>query len=118
MKIANEKIFKIMDETLFQKELEWLVALQKAEGWVNESVISFCDRHRLSNGPEVTPELLEAIVSYLTKIFGDFSILIDTEDGNAIKKYFTEVKKPNYYSIKEFIVTEITKVFSLLKLLK
>lgn len=110
MKIANEKIFKIMDETLFQKELEWLEALQKAEGWVNESVISFCDRHRLSNSPEVTPELLEAIVSYLTKIFGDFSILIDTEDGNAIKKYFTEVKKPNYYSIKEFIVTEITKV--------
>lgn len=118
MKIANEKIFKIMDETLFQKELEWLEALQKAEGWVNESIISFCDRHRLSYGPDVTPELLESIVNYLTKIFGDFSILIDTEDGNAIKKYFTEVKKPNYYSIKEFIVTEITKVFSLLKLLK
>lgn len=118
VQIANEKIFKIMDKTLFQKELEWLEALQKAEGWVNESIISFCDRHRLSYGPDVTPELLEAIVSYLTKIFGDFSILIDTEDGNAIKKYFTEVKKPNYYSIKEFIVTEITKVFSLLKLLK
>lgn len=65
---------------------------------------------RLSYGPDVTPELLESIVNYLTKIFGDFSILIDTEDGNAIKKYFTEVKKPNYYSIKEFIVTEITKV--------
>lgn len=110
VQIANEKIFKIMDKTLFQKELEWLEALQKAEGWVNESIISFCDRHRLSYGPEVTPKLLESIVNYLTKIFGDFSILIDTEDGNAIKKYFTVVKKPNYYSIKEFIITEITKV--------
>lgn len=65
---------------------------------------------RLSYGPEVTPQLLEAIVNYLTKIFGDFSILIDTEDGGAIKKYFSEVKKPNYYSIKEFIITEISKV--------
>lgn len=107
---SNEKIFKIMDGSLFQKELEWLEALQKAEGWVNESIISFCDRHRLSYGPEVTPQLLEAIVNYLTKIFGDFSILIDTEDGDVIKKYFSEVKKPNYYSIKEFIITEISKV--------
>lgn len=110
MKIANEKIFKIIDETLFQKELEWLEALQKAEGWVNESIISFCDRHRLSYGPDVTPELLESIVNYLTKIFGDFSLVLDTEDCIEIKKYFSEVKKPNYYSIKEFIVTEITKV--------
>lgn len=110
MRIANEKVFKIKTASLYLRELEWLEALQKAEGWVNESIISFCDRYRLSYGPEVTPQLLEAIVNYLTKIFGDFSILIDTKDGDAIKKYFSEVKKPNYYSIKEFIITEITKV--------
>ena len=110
MRIANEKIFKILDKTSFQKELEWLEALQKAEGWVNESIISFCDRHRLSYGPDVTPELLESIVNYLTKIFRDFSIDIDTEDSIEIKKYFSTVKKPNYYSIKEYVIIQITKI--------
>ena len=68
MQIANEKIFKIMDETLFQKELEWLEALQKAEGWVNESIISFCD---------LLTEVISSFENPYIIISNDYEIILD-----------------------------------------
>lgn len=101
---------KILNKKIFQNELEWLEELKKASGYVNESIISFCDHKRLSDAPPVTPSLIESLVNFLTKKFADFSIEVEPEDIEDIKRYFSDVNKPNYYSIKEYIITQITKV--------
>lgn len=100
---------KILDKTIFYSELEWLEALQKAEGYVNERIISFCDHNRLANNPKITTTELDSVVNFLTKIFSDFSVYLEVEDIMDIKKHFLKVQKPNYYSIKNYIITNLQK---------
>lgn len=100
---------RILSTELFEKELEWYVKLKKGEGYISEKIILLCDNHRLSNTPEITLEILDSIINFLTNIFKDFSIEVSEQDVEDMKEYF-KGNKPYYYSIKQYIIIEIEKI--------
>lgn len=102
---------KILNITFFKNELEWLEALKKADGPYNESIISFCDHHHLADRVKpVSLVLADGVINFLTKIFSDFSIELSTEDKIEIKNHFLKVEKPNYYTLKAYIIKKIEEV--------
>lgn len=102
---------KILDIVLFKNELEWLEALKNARGPYNERIITFCDhRHLADRVKPVSLVLAEGVVNFLTKVFSDFSIDISTEDKIEIKNHFLNIEKPNYYTLKAYIIKKIEEV--------
>ena len=100
---------RVLDTTLFDRELEFYVALKKGGGYISEKIILLCDHHRLNSTPEITPEIIDSITNFLTNIFKDFSIEVSEQDIEDMKKYF-EGNKPYYYTIKMYIIIEIEKI--------
>ena len=99
---------KILNDDLFKRELEWLEDLKKAEGPYNERIISFCDRWHLANGSEFN-KIKDPLLNFITNVFKDFSLDLEEIDKKSITDYFSK-EKPNYYSIKKFIIDTIGKI--------
>ena len=100
---------RVLDTSLFDRELEFYEALKKGGGHISEKIILLCDHHRLNSTPEITPEIMDSIINFLTNIFKDFSIEVSEQDVEDMKEYF-KGNKPYYYSIKQYIVIEIEKI--------
>lgn len=90
---------KIINSTLFQRELEWYEALKKAEGCINESIISLVDRTREP----------ESVTNFIVNTLRDFSLDITIEERDEILRYF-KTMAPNYYTVKEYILNSVAKV--------
>lgn len=102
---------KIKNIAFFKNELEWLEELKKAHGPYNVTIISYCDFHHLADMKEpVSQKLADSVCNFLTKVFSDFSIDIDTEDRIEIENHFLKVEKPNYYTLKAYIIKKIEEV--------
>ena len=90
---------KIINPALFQRELEWYEALKKAEGPINESIISLVDRTREP----------ESITNFIVNNLRDFSLDVSIEERDEILRYF-RIMDPTYYTVKEYILNSVAKV--------
>ena len=99
----------ILNNKLFETELEYFEMLKSGEGYISERIVSFCDRYRLNNQPELTADLLDSTVNLIVNIFKDFSLDVSSADRANIYDYFFNTR-PNYYSIKQYIIDEISKI--------
>ena len=100
---------RILNTNLFEEELEYYERLKNGGGYISEEIILLCDKHHLNNSPEITPEIIDSIINFLTNIFKDFSIEVSEQDVEDMKEYFKS-NRPNYYSIKQYIIIEIEKI--------
>ena len=99
----------ILNNKLFETELEYFEMLKRGEGYISERIVSFCDRYRLNNQPELTADLLDSTINFVTNIFKDFALSVSNDDRDDIYNHFFNTS-PNYYSIKQYIIDEIGKI--------
>lgn len=99
----------ILSNKLFENELEYFEMLKHGEGYISERLILHCDKWRLNNQPEVTADMLDSTVNFVTNVFKDFALDVSSEDKVNIYNHFFNTR-PNYYSIKQFIIDEINKI--------
>ena len=69
--------------------------LRKADGPINEEIISYCDYGSKCEA---------GLIHFLTKEFSDINIELDDTDKENINTYFEKAGGINYYSIKAFII--------------
>ena len=104
----------ILNNKLFEDELGYFEMLKRGEGYISEILILHCDKWRLSNQPEITADILDSTVNLIANIFKDFSLDVSSADRVNIYDYFFNTR-PNYYSIKQYIIDEISKILGGLK---
>lgn len=102
----SRKLVRIIDFKEFERELEWFEKLKKAAGYINEDIISHCDRWRLSNipaGGKCEIQAWDSTVDFIMKRLNDFGILADDTVRNMVETHFL-LTTPNYYTIKAYLL--------------
>ena len=99
----------ILNNKLFETELEYFEELKNGGGYISERLILHCDQWRLANQPEITANILDSTVNFVVNIFKDFSLDVRSSDKVDIYNHFYKTR-PNYYSIKQYIIDEINKI--------
>ena len=113
--LTNIVELRIINQNLFNLEIDNFKRLEKASGCINDKIILHCDKWHLADLKrsemieEKYSEIIDATVNLITNIFKDFSIDIDYELIKDIVKNFynINISAPNYYSIKEYIIRKI-----------
>ena len=113
--LTNSVELRIINQNLFNLEIDNFKRLEKASGCINDKIILHCDKWHLADlkrsemTEEKYSEIIDATVNLITNIFKDFSIEIDYELIKDIVKNFynINISAPNYYSIKEYIIRKI-----------
>lgn len=100
---------KISNMDLFNEELEYYEKLKRGEGYISERIILLCDKHRLNGTPEITPEIMDSIINFITSIFKDFFVEVGEKNVEDMKKYFKD-NRPYYYSIRQYLIIEMEKL--------
>lgn len=102
----SRKLVRIIDFKAFEREQEWYEQLKKASGYINEDIISHCDRWRLSNipaGGKCEIQAWDSTVDFVMKRLNDFGILADDTVRNMVETHFL-LTTPNYYTIKAYLL--------------
>lgn len=102
---------KIENKEKFENGLENFNLLRNSAGCINEEIILFCDNFRLTENNIQFNLLLPHLENFLNSIlFNNFGIKPNKKFSSKFLNFFGN-NRPNYYTIKEFIIQTISGIY-------